>query len=144
MIGLRGWDPLSGELLVDTLWLQYGWVLALALWLGVRCRARWQHLPVLCWALISARHHLEFWEASIYCQGPSTWSYWVMGYQNMLGLCAVCGVQVVGLSIAGRPAGSLGTTSFRRLAMISALAAVTMDMFVFLWAVSPHPGVQYF
>ncbi len=89
MIGLEEWDPLSQEVLVETLVVQYGWVLAFAMGLGVACRRgreHWQHLPVLCWALIAARHHLDFWWGCAISHGPSIEMYWVMAYENMLGL----------------------------------------------------------
>ena len=141
MAGLKGWDPLSRELLVDVLVVQYGWVLALALCIGVartRGKAHWHHLPVLCWALVTARSHLSDFVAGCGMGlGPMPQAYWIAGYESLLGLCGVCVVQVLGLSFAGRPAMSLGATGIRRLAMTMALLSVMMDMFVFLWVVSP-------
>ena len=143
MAGLKSWNPLSQELLIDVLVAQYGWVLALALVLGIRRtqgRAQWDHLPVLCWALIAARHHLDLLDTGCgMLNGPVVESFWISAYESLLALCCVCVVQVVGLSMAGRPAASLGTSGLRRWAMTGALLAVILDMFVFTWAVTPYP-----
>ncbi len=164
--GLSDWDPLSQEVLFDTLVIRYGWVLALALIIVVAgrwCRQmpiasrwrhsswrrfgddsvadrRWHHLPILCWALVSARNHLDLFGSLTYCQGPSVEWYWIVAYQSMLGLCAVCAVQVVGLTVAGESAHSLGATGYHRAAMTCALLAVAADTFFYLWAVTPFRG----
>ncbi len=165
---MSAWDPLSWEVLIDVLVTRYGWVMIFALIVcGVARRSprtlstcrrsgrlrfrrhpatdrRWYHLPVLCWALVSARQHLELWDSLVFCQSPYTAeTFWITAYESALGLCCVCAVQIAGLTAAGEPAHSLGTTGYRRAAMVSALLAVTMDMFVFLWAASPILGVRF-
>ena len=148
MTGLRGWDPLSSEVLIDTLAIQYGWIMVFALVLGLargRGTANWYHLPVLFWALVCVQNlRQNFLLGCYYGPGPIAEEFWIVGYQSLLGLCGVCVAQVLGLSISGKPAASLGTTGSRRLAMTSALLAATTDLFLFLWAISPHPGVKYF
>lgn len=148
MVAHSGWDPLSRDLLVEVLIVEYGWVLALALLVGLargNGRAHWNHLPMLCWALVTAWRQVEGFDRG--CGPgvvPTTLELWAGGYQSMLGLCAVCVVQVLALSMAGRPAISLGATGLRRLALTGALVSVTLDMFFFLFAATPFDWVRYF
>lgn len=146
MSELKDWHPLSMEVLVDVA-VQYGWIMVLAVLFGVwrtGGRVYWQHLPVLCWALVSTRHHLDYFEGTAMSHGPAIEAYWLVAYESMLGLAGVCVVQILVLSMVGKPATSLGTTGFPRLAMTTALLTVTVDLLFFLWAVTPHRGVQFF
>ena len=162
MINLIGPDPLSVDVLVATLGVRYGWVLTFAFLIAVaqsrsgrrsdrqrltsvlNAQAYWQHLPVLCWAWVTARQHIDFFSMCAQTHGPSVEMYWITAYKGMFALCCVCAVQILGLSMAGDSAASLGATGSRRFAMTGALLAVTIDSVFFLWAISPHRGVQFF
>ena len=139
------WDLTSREFLYTTLVLRYGWVLALAVVVQFLSRpgiafvrpagsGGWQHLPVLCWGLVTGWRHLDFWYSmTAFHAMPEL--YLIVVYESLLGLCAVCAVQVAGLTLAGRPAWNLGTTGRHRAAMIVALLTVTLDVFFYLHAI---------
>ncbi len=142
MVDFADWNLISWEFLYTTLVIRYGWVLALAVVVQVLTRtarpsgtpaeaSRWLHLPVLCWGLMTGWRHLDFWYATLVCFGSAE-IYVIVAYESLLALCAVCTVQVTGLTLAGRPAWTLGTTGHRRVAMTAALLTVTLDVFLSL------------
>ncbi len=126
------WDLGSRAFLFDTLVMAYGWVLVVAVIaprLPRTAPGSWQHLPVLCWGLVSAWRHLEllWWRTSYH--GPPPQVFWVVAYESLLGLCAVCAVQVGVLTLAGRPAWALGAFGRYRMVMIVVLLTVILDIF---------------
>lgn len=138
------WDLTSKQFLYTTLVLRYGWVLALAVVVQLLSRPRltfeglagsggWQHLPVLCWGLVTGWRHLDFWFSMVVSHAAAE-LYLIVVYESLLGLCAVCAIQVAGLTLAGRPAWNLGTTGRHRVAMTVALLTVTLDVFFSLHA----------
>ncbi len=144
MVDFADWNLMSWEFLFTTLVIRYGWVLALAVVVQVLTRkarpldtpaeaSRWQHLPLLCWGLVTGWRHLDFWYSMMVCFSSAE-IYVIVAYESLLALCAVCTVQVTGLTLAGRPAWTLGTTGRHRVAMTAALLAVTLDIFFSLRA----------